>query len=143
MKLVPYRMSPMHNTYSMMNGLIDDFFKSGFDDSYFDSFKVDVEKTADRYVVTADLPGVKKEDIAVDVEEGVLTIAIHKEENTEEADQEKNYLHRERRMMNTSRSVRLGDVDEEKIAASLQDGVLKIELPFAEEIQKKRAIEIQ
>lgn len=142
MKLVPYY-RPLSRSYSTMNDMIDNFFKRGFDDSFFDSFKVDVEKEKDRYVVTADLPGIKKENIHLDVEDDLLTIAVQQEENKEESDEGKHYLHRERRVVNTSRQVRLNDVDQEKIEAKLEDGVLTVVLPLQEEVSNKKAIEIQ
>lgn len=142
MKLVPYRRT-LAPSFAVMNDMIDDFFKSGMDNAVYDSFKVDVEKEKDKYIVTADLPGVAKENLDVDVEEGVLTIAVHQEEDSEEKDKEKNYLHRERRITNSSRRIRLGDIDEDAIKANLENGVLRIELPFAPEVTKKKSIDIQ
>lgn len=142
MKIVPYRRT-LAPSFAVMNDMIDDFFKSGLDNAIYDSFKVDVEKEADKYVVTADLPGMTKENVDVEVEEGVLTISVHQEEETEESDKEKNYLHRERRMTNSSRRIRLGDINEEAIHAGLENGVLRVELPFAQEVTKKKSITIQ
>lgn len=142
MKLVPYRRT-LAPSFAVMNDMIDDFFKSGFDNAVYDSFKVDVEKEEDKYVVTADLPGLTKENVDVEVEEGVLTISVHQEEENQETNKEKNYLHRERRMTNSSRRIRLGDIDEETIHAGLENGVLRVELPFAQEVTKKKSITIQ
>lgn len=142
MKIVPYRRT-LAPSFAVMNDMIDDFFKSGLDNAIYDSFKVDVEKAADKYVVTADLPGITKENVDVEVEEGVLTISVHQEEENEESDKDKNYLHRERRMTNSSRRIRLGDINEEAIHAGLENGVLRVELPFAQEVTKKKSITIQ
>lgn len=142
MKLVPYR-TTLSPGLDVMNNMIEDFFKGGIEDTFYDSFRVDVEKEEDKYIVTADLPGMKKENVDVEVEEGVLTISVHQEEENQEADKEKHFLHRERRMVNSSRRIRLGDVDEEAIHAGLENGVLRVELPFAQEVTKRKSITIQ
>lgn len=141
MKLVPYR-TTFSPGLDVMNNMIEDFFKGG-EDAFYDSFRVDVEKEEDKYIVTADLPGMTKENVDVEVEEGVLTISVHQEEEKQESDKEKHFLHRERRMVNSSRRIRLGDVDEEAIHAGLENGVLRIELPFAQEVTKRKSITIQ
>lgn len=114
-----------------------------FIDEVYDSFKVDVEKEEDQYLITADLPGIDKENINLEIEEGVLTIAVNFDEEVEEEDEEKNFLHRERRKVNSSRRIRLNDFDEDNISANLEDGVLKISLPIAEEVSNKKSIAIE
>ncbi|MCI6156506.1 MAG: Hsp20/alpha crystallin family protein [Peptoniphilaceae bacterium] len=143
MKLVPYYENRMAKPYATMGDLIDSFFKSTYENGWADSFKVDVQKTDREYIVKADLPGVKKENIQLEVEDGVLTIGVQMEENHEEKNEETNYLHRERRVINTSRSISVGDVEEDRIQAKLEDGVLIVTLPIQEEAVKKRSIEIQ
>lgn len=142
MKLVPYR-TTLSPGLDVMNNMIEDFFKGGIEDTFYDSFRVDVEKEEDKYIVTADLPGMTKENVDVEVEEGVLTISVHQEGETQESDKEKHFLHRERRMVNSSRRIRLGDIDEESIHAGLENGVLRVELPFAQEVTKRKSITIQ
>lgn len=142
MKLVPAYNSLRRN-YSNMNDMIDSFFKTGFDDTYYDSFKVDVEKEKDAYKVTADLPGIARENINIEMEDNLLTIEVKKDEEKEEQDQEKHFLHRERKVVNTSRSIRLSDIDEDKISAKLEDGVLTVMLPMMEEVSKKKSIDIK
>ncbi len=142
MKLVPYR-TTLSPGLDVMNNMIEDFFKGGIEDTFYDSFRVDVEKEEDKYIVTADLPGMTKENVDVEVEEGVLTISVHQEEENQETDKEKHFLHRERRIVNSSRRIRLGDIDEESIHAGLENGVLRVELPFAQEVTKRKSITIQ
>lgn len=91
-----------------------------------DSFKVDVKDEGQAYVVTADLPGVKKEDVNVRFEDGVLTIsAAHhtsKEENTE------GYLMKERVSGTYSRQFGFDNADQNGIEAAFDNGVLKVTL---------------
>lgn len=94
---------------------------------------LDVAESETAFVVTADLPGFKKEDIALEIESGVLTIKgetkIEKEE--ESADGPK-YHRRERRIESVTRSISLPEgVLEDKVTADLKDGVLTVTLPKA------------
>lgn len=143
LRLVPYYGNTLDKSYSDMSDMIDNFFKAPFSDGVYDSFKVDVKKEEDKYVVTADLPGVSKANLDVNVEDGVLTIAVEQKEEKEEKDDKGNYLHRERRMVNSSRRISLGDVDEDAIDAELKDGVLTVNLPIKAEVSNKKSISIR
>ena len=142
LRLVPYYGNTLRKSYSTMNDMIDSFFKTSFNDEVYDSFKVDVVQEEDRYLVSCDLPGIDKENIQIEVEDGVLTIAVKFEEEKEEKDEKANYLHRERRMINSSRRIRLNDIDEEKIEATMDKGVLTINLPIKPEISNRKSISI-
>ncbi|HZR34550.1 MAG TPA: Hsp20/alpha crystallin family protein [Nevskia sp.] len=89
---------------------------------------VDISETAREYTVTADLPGVKKEDVKVKVENGVLTISGERKSEQEDKDAR---LHRiERSFGAYSRSFSLPeDVLEDKITAEHKDGTLAVHLP--------------
>lgn len=102
--------------------------------------KVDVAEFEDRYEVHADLPGLKKEDINVTLEKGVLTIEGEKKRSSEtKAD---DYLRTERVYGKFSRTFNLGDsVDASKISAAYKDGVLTLGLPKSE-VVKPKAIEV-
>ena len=123
--------------------MIDDFFGN----SYWtrmpavDAFKMDVKETDDKYEIEAELPGVKKEDIKVSMEEGTLYISVEQEEKREE--EEKDYVYRERRTRSMARSIHLRDVMNDKIEARLEDGVLHILVPKKEEEQRCKQIEIK
>jgi HSP20 family protein len=93
------------------------------------------------YHLTADLPGVKKDDISVNVENNVLTVSGKRESEKEE--KEANYYFKESTYGSFSRSVRLPtDVDEDSVDASFKDGVLKVEMK-PKESTKARKIEIK
>lgn len=107
------------------------------------SFKVDVKDNGDAYELTADLPGVKKEEISLSYENSYLTIATTREENKDEKDDKDSYIRRERSVGSTSRSFYIDDVDEGKVSAEFKDGVLKVTLPKATAPAGKKAIEIR
>lgn len=123
--------------------MLDDFFT----DPWFsgrrvrEGFKLDVQKNDKEFLIEAELPGVKKEDISLDVRDGTLLISVNREENKNE--ESKNYIHRERRVTSMSRSVYLGDADAEKIRAKLDNGVLKVEVPIKAPDDNTRRIEIE
>ncbi|MFP4623328.1 MAG: Hsp20/alpha crystallin family protein [Gemmatimonadota bacterium] len=101
---------------------------------------VDVEETADEIVLTAELPGMKREAIDIELEDGVLTIQGEKKE--EEKQEGTQGLLYERRWGSFTRRFTLPRaVDAGNITASYQDGILKVRVPKAEEA-KGRKIEI-
>lgn len=102
---------------------------------------VDIRETEDALVVHAELPGIDKKDIKVDVRDGVLSISG---ERRYEKDVKEENVHRiERAYGSFSRSFSLPrNVDTEKVDASLKDGVLEVKLP-KKESAKPKAIEIR
>jgi HSP20 family protein len=104
---------------------------------------MDVKETDKEIVVEAELPGIDDKDISLSLQDGILTI---KGEKKLERDEEKeNYRMMERRHGSFQRSVRLPDtVDEDKVEASFNNGVLKVSLPKRPEaIGKQRTIPIK
>ena len=77
--------------------------------------------------MTAELAGVKKENISLNYNNGYLTISAQKDEETSE--EKENYVRRERHVGSMSRSFYIDDIDETKISAEFKDGVLKVDLP--------------
>ena len=136
----PWReMSTLQNR---INGLFDEpFFRSGHDDdglslgSWYPA--VDMFENDDRIVIKAELPGVDKKDISVDVKDRVLTLSG--ERNYENEVKEENYYRRERACGKFKRTFNLPvDVDPDKVKADFKDGVLKVELPKPEAQKPKR-----
>ena len=94
------------------------------------------------YHIEVDLPGVKKEDISVDISEGVLTISGERMFKQEIKD--KDYYKIESSFGKSERSFRLPeDIDVENIKAESKDGVLEVELPKVKKEDKKKRIEIK
>jgi HSP20 family protein len=106
--------------------------------------RVDIREADGHYEITAELPGVDRDDIHVHVKDGILTLEA---EATQEDKEEKEgkLIRQERRYGKFMRSFNLGnDVHEADIKASFKDGVLKLEAPkLIERPPERRRIEIQ
>ena len=102
---------------------------------------VDVVENPNELVIAADLPGVKKEDVDVQIEDGTLTLTgTRKFENSESKE---GYHRLERSYGSFRRAFTLPEsVDPEKVAAAFADGVLKITLP-KKEIARPRSIKVE
>jgi HSP20 family protein len=100
--------------------------------------RLDVIERDAEFVVQAELPGVKKDDIEVAMENGVLTISAESRSETEEKEGER-VIRQERRYGKYLRSLRLGkDVDDKKVRATFKDGILELTLPKAEAVKPKK-----
>ncbi|MDE2028397.1 MAG: Hsp20/alpha crystallin family protein [Candidatus Omnitrophica bacterium] len=102
---------------------------------------LDVVEEKEQYVLKADLPGMRKEDIKISVENGILNIEGERKTETEHKDKQ---VHRiERSYGRFVRSLNLGStVDASRISASYKDGVLQLTVPKSE-AAKPKAIDIQ
>jgi HSP20 family protein len=98
---------------------------------------LDLSETAEGYLVEAALPGLKPEDVEITVENNVLTI---KGETRQEVDDKQRNFHRvERRFGAFQRTVGLPTtVKADAIQASLTNGVLRLEIPKAEEVKPRK-----
>jgi HSP20 family protein len=103
--------------------------------------RVDIAEEKDRYIVRADLPGMRKDEISIAIEGDTLTISGEKKE--EHKREEGNYYHLERTYGSFQRSFSLpGFVDKEKVDASYNNGVLELTLRKTGE-QKKPGKKIE
>ena len=99
-------------------------------------FGVDVREDADHIYVEAELPGFKKDDVDITLENQTLTISAERKEETEKTG---DYLLNERRYRRFLRSFTLPPiVDEKKVDAKLNDGVLSITLNKREETKPRK-----
>jgi HSP20 family protein len=102
---------------------------------------VDISETDEEYLIKAELPEVKKEDVKVTVEDGVLTLQGERRQEKEEKG--KRYHRVERSYGSFVRSFTLPEsVDEAKVKAEYKDGVLSLHLPKTEKV-KPKAIEVK
>lgn len=112
------------------NFFSDDFFApTQFNNTNIGNFSVDVQEDENQYTLAADLPGVKKENIALEYDNNYLTIGAKREDIVESKDDKNNFVRRERSYGESRRSFYVDNVDETNIDASFNDGVLKIVLP--------------
>ncbi|MEG0934217.1 MAG: Hsp20/alpha crystallin family protein [Clostridia bacterium] len=141
--LMPYHTNRHPVTHADF-GPFDDFFRPFFVDGSNSqlSLRVDVKDEGDHYTLAADLPGIKKEDVSIEIEEGVLTISA--EVNRQNREEKDHYVYNERLSGKVSRSFTLSGIDESAISAACEDGVLRLTLPKqAEEVKNARKIAIQ
>ncbi|HCJ58054.1 MAG TPA: Hsp20/alpha crystallin family protein [Clostridiaceae bacterium] len=104
--------------------------------------RVDVKENEKEYIVEADLPGIKKEEINVELNNDRLTISV--ERNEEINEEKENYIRRERRSGSFCRSFYVENVLEGQISAKFENGVLSMVLPKKEPgVNKKNKIEIK
>jgi HSP20 family protein len=131
-----------------LGNLLDDFlgtsaFNAWDRDISLESYpRVDIVEGVDAYKITADMPGLDKNNISVEVKNGVLAISGEKKE--EKSEREKNrFYHFERRFGSFRREFALPDhVDAEHVDAKYTNGVLEITLTKTE-AAKPKAIEIK
>lgn len=123
------------------NFFLDDVFGDFFKDSNKPSLKCDIYEKDDKYYIEMDTPGYTKDDVIVDYSNGYLAIGVSKSEETN--DDSRNYIRRERKQCNFSRSFYIGDVDGESIKASFKNGSLVISIPKEEKIDSKKTILIE
>ena len=117
--------------------------RSFWDNNNVSAFRTDITEKDGKYVLEADLPGFKKEDISVDIDKDCVTItAEHKSEEKEEnAD---SYIRRERYYGSYTRSFNVKGIDTEAITAAYNDGVLTLTMPKKEpEVPAARRLEIK
>lgn len=122
--------------------------KSFFDDNFFSepkflesSFRIDIKENEKEYLVEAELPGIKKEDIKINYTNEYLTISTSTGVNTEE--KKENYIKKERKFSEMTRSFYLPNVKKEEIKAKLENGVLKLNLMKVEKTNKDTSIKIE
>ena len=119
----------------------EDFMRPFFTASPATSFRVDVKDEGEKFVLEAELPGVNRDSIFVDVMDGVLTIGAEWNENKKEG--ENGYVISERRMGSVKRSFNVENIEEGLITAKYENGVLILDLPkTAPEKKEPRKIDI-
>lgn len=101
-------------------------------------FNVDVIEEENAYKVYAEIPGVRKEDIVIDFEDGILKISANKEEN------EKSYILKEISRLPYYRKINFGNINEESIKAKYDGGILEVVINLKKPEEKtKKAIKIE
>ena len=124
---------------TMFSDLFDDPFFSGWRNaaprlgdvasSTGNMMNTDVREGDKSYDVDIDMPGFKKDDIALELHDGYLTVSAHKDENHEDKDDNGKWLRRERYVGDCSRSFYVGDqVKDSDIHASYKDGTLTLQI---------------
>lgn len=96
------------------------------------AFSTDIRDNGDSYLLEADLPGFDKENIHIDIKNGLMTITAERHSNNEQKDKDNNVICSERSYGSFTRSFNLTGIDEDAIGAEYKDGVLSVTLPKKE-----------
>ena len=104
--------------------------------------RTDIEEKDDKFLVAVEMPGIKKENIKVSLNEGTLKVS-YKQDEAKEENNNKHFIKKERFVSEGERSFYLGDVDNTKVDASLENGVLNIVVPKAVKVDNEQFIDIK
>ena len=130
-----------YDPFRMLDEMERSFF-GGNNHPAMSTFRTDVTDTGDAFVLDAELPGFKKEDIKIDVENDCLTISA--ERKVDEEEKQKNFIKRERYYGSFSRSFDVSGVNVDGIEAAYNDGILKLTMPKkVETVSPTRRLEIK
>lgn len=92
--------------------------------------RTDILEDEDKFTAECELPGFKKEEIAIDIDGQSLTLkAVHAKKTEENAENKAKYIHRERSYISYQRSFDISGIDTEAISAEYKDGILILTLP--------------
>jgi HSP20 family protein len=106
---------------------------------------VNISETENNFEVEMAAPGLKKEDFKIELDGNMLTISAEKKEEIKDENKDEKFSRREFSYQSFQRSFQLPKdvVDEDKVKAYYQDGVLKLSIPKKEEAKKKSPRKIQ
>lgn len=132
--------------WNAFDNFSQEFFR-GMDQTVFE-FKTDILDTGDSFLLQAELPGFKKEDIQIGLDGDRLTVRAvrseEKEEKPENGEAGAQYIRRERRYGAFARSFDVSGIDTQKIGAKYENGLLELTLPKkGKEVPESRQIAIQ
>lgn len=138
MTLIKWNNKPANSFFnSAFNHLLDNEFGLLGQNNTGSIPAVNIQENEQGYHLELAVPGLKKEDIKVKFDDGMLSISAEQKHENEESTE--NYTRREFSYQNFKRSFQLPEIaNEENIAAKYEDGILKIDIPKKEEAQPKR-----
>lgn len=133
--LIPFdrRRNQMQNNEDRIYDM-DRLFENFFNDAVFPSYynrsglmRVDIRETEDAFLLEAELPGIDKDQVNIDLENNRLSISVNQEDKADEKNER--FVRHERRACSMTRSFAIDNIDEDKITAKMDNGVLKLSLP--------------
>lgn len=135
-----------NNSFPLLTNFVDDVFKTDFSDFLVEKKanvpSANIKETADLFIIELAVPGMKKEEIKVDVNDYLLTIQGQKEENATE--EKESYIRKEFNFTSWQRSFYLPkSVNTESIVAKYEGGILNITVPKKDEAKKKGPKQIE
>lgn len=142
--LTPYRRGisrrrDFNTMDQMFNSMVEEFF-NGVDFPSFvpmdnESIRVDIKENDEKYILEAEIPGVDKKDIKLELKDDLLTISVERDEEIKE--EKENYIRREIKRGRFQRSFYVDNIKEDEIKAKFKDGILYITLPKDESEKSK------
>lgn len=132
---------PRNNEYDWFEDFLGD---SNFQRKSNNLMKTDIKECDGKYQLEIDVPGFKREDLKIELNNGYLTVSATNE-NTNESQENNHYIHRERTWGKCSRAYYVGNkVNQEDIKANFKDGTLYINYPKnSEKDNERKFIDIQ
>lgn len=132
---------PRKNDFDLLGGFFDDPFFN--EPRHKEIMKTDIKEGENDYTLEIEMPGIKKENVKIELTKGYITITA--ENNNEVEEKENNYIRKERHYGSFSRSFYVGDkIKMEDIDASMKDGILSITVPKEEQTEpEKKYIDIK
>ncbi|HIS52176.1 MAG TPA: Hsp20/alpha crystallin family protein [Candidatus Onthomonas avicola] len=126
-----YSMTPFGRRNDSLSNLFDQMERTFWRDTgtAYASFPTDIRDEGNQFVLKADLPGFRKEEIEVQLDNGVLTITAQHKEGETEREGQGSCLCRERHDGNCRRTFSVSGIDERAIRAAYENGVLTLTLP--------------
>ncbi len=149
--LVPFKrnegLTRRNDTWSF-DRLFDDFFNDSFFSLWREApvegapVRADIRETENEWLIDAELPGVDKKDIQIDLNDGYLTISVERKNEVNEENEK--YIRRERSYGTYKRCFYVDDVKEDEIKAAYKDGILTLTVPKVKQVKKQSVkIDIQ
>ena len=139
-----YAMTPFEKRNYDLFDMFDDFGRGFFTPSEErHHIRTDIRDEGDKFIMEAELPGFKKEDISIDLTDEMLTLSAEHKTESDEKDKNGKYIRRERSYGSYKRSFDLSGIDSAAVTAEYKSGILTLTLPKKQiEAPKSRRLEI-
>ena len=126
--MLPFDRSDV-NLFDTFDNFTRDFFRKS--NAELPAFRTDIRDSGDSYILEAELPGFQKEDISLDLKDGILTITATHSATKDSGSEDGTYIRRERRFGSFQRSFDVTGIETSGITAAYESGVLSVTLPKA------------
>ena len=126
-----FGMIPFDRSDNNIFDLFDNFEKQFFNNTNasLPAFRTDIRDQGDKFLLEAELPGFNKEDISLDLKEGILTIKAEHKDSQDQKNDKGEYIRGERRYGSFARTFDVSGINESGITAAYNNGILEVTLP--------------
>ena len=128
-----FGMLPFERNDNNFFDIFDNFERKFFGNSnaQVPAFRTDIRDQGDKFLLEAELPGFNKEDIKLDLKDGILTISAEHKDSQDQKNDKGEYIRRERRYGSFARTFDVSGINESGITAAYNNGILELTLPKA------------